>query len=197
MSHTNIFYDCQSDRNPLDGHSSNKEFVLSSSCLQMPHMERISDQSKFQQHQNLDNVPVSIHRSHEVCIGQQVSNNEDDSSYFSLKYLLNKRHGRRDEDSHLSQRVRNFYKEQDALIDDYERVYGGRNDKLDKQVQNLKRHTNILTKISLGINIVRIICQLVLRIECVQRNYIFIGFICTKNCCSVSFKIPFSCFICY
>jgi len=148
MSHTNKFYDYQSDRSSLD-------------------VQRISDQSQSHQHQNLDNVPVSIidkNQSHEVCISQQVSNNEDennnlpdDNSYFSLKRLLNKRHGRRDEDSHLSQRVRNFYKEQDALIDDYERVYSGRNEKLDKQIQNLKRQTNILTKISLGVNIVRII----------------------------------------
>jgi len=129
----------------------------------MQHIQRISDQ--------LNNIPISItdknthsSRSHDASIEQQVSNNEDetnnlsdDNSYFSLKCLLNKRHGRRDEDSHLSQRVRDFYKEQDALIDDYERVYSGRNEKLDKQVQNLKRQTNILTNVSLGVNIVRII----------------------------------------
>jgi len=161
MSHTNSFYDYQSDRKSLEEHSSNKEFVLSSNCLQVAHVQRINDQSK----------PVSVinknalyHRSHDVSIEQQISNNEDennnfsdDNSYFSLKCLLNKRHGRRDEDSHLSQRVRNFYKDQDALIDDYERVYNGRNEKLDKQAQSLKRQTNILTKVSLGINIVRIL----------------------------------------
>jgi len=34
--------------------------------------------------------------------------------------------------------MRDLYKEQDALIDDYQRVYSGRNEKLDKQVQSLK-----------------------------------------------------------
>lgn len=137
----------------------------------MQQIQRISDQLNIHQHQHLDNIPISIidknthsSRSHDASIEQQVSNNEDetnnlsdDNSYFSLKCLLNKRHGRRDEDSHLPQRVREFYKEQDALIDDYERVYSGRNEKLDKQVQNLKRQTNILTNVSLGVNIVRII----------------------------------------
>jgi hypothetical protein len=163
MSHTNSAYDHQSDKNSFDKHSSNS--------LQMAHVQQINDQLNIHQHQSLDDIPVSIidnnnhhHESHDISIEQQVSNNEDennnfsdDNSYFSLKRLLNKRHGRRDEDSHLSQRVRKFYKEQDALIDDYERVYSGRNEKLDRQAQNLKRQINILTKISLGANIVRII----------------------------------------
>jgi hypothetical protein len=148
MSHTNSSYDHQSDTISLQ-----------------------KDSPNIHQHQNLDDTSVSIidknnhhhHRLHDVPIEQQVRNNEDvnnnfsdDNSYFSLKHLLNQRHGRRDEDSHLSQRVRNFYKEQDALIDDYQRVYSGRNEKLDKQAQTLKRQTNILTKVSLAVNIVRI-----------------------------------------
>ena len=40
-----------------------------------------------------------------------------------LKRLRERRRGERDEDSRLSRRVRRFYKDQDELIDVYERVY--------------------------------------------------------------------------
>ncbi len=122
---------------PLINMSSKKKFILSSNCLQMPHGQRISDQLNIHQHQNLDNIPISMidknnyyYRLHDVSIEQRASKNEDENnnfsdnnSYFSLKRLLNKQHGQCDEDSHLSQRVKDSYKEQDALIDDYERVY--------------------------------------------------------------------------
>jgi hypothetical protein len=167
----NSSYDHQSDTISLQEDSPNRELVLSSNCFQTERVQQVNDQANIHQHPNLDDTSVSIidknnhhhHRLHDVPIEQQVRNNEDvnnnfsdDNSYFSLKHLLNQRHGRRDEDSHLSQRVRNFYKEQDALIDDYQRVYSGRNEKLDKQAQTLKRQTNILTKVSLAVNIVRI-----------------------------------------
>jgi len=84
-------------------------------------------------------------------------NLSEDASYYSLKHILDKRRGRRDDDSHLSRSVRAYYKDQDALIDDYERVYNGGSEKLDKELERLKRHTNILTNVSLGANIVRII----------------------------------------
>ncbi len=93
---------------------------------------------------------VSIEQSENVS-------SPDDDSYSSLNCLLNKRRGQRNDDSYLSRRVREFYKEQDALIDDYERVYNGRSEKLDKQAQSLKQQTKILTNVSLGVNIVRII----------------------------------------
>jgi hypothetical protein len=118
----------------------------------------------MQQRENLDSIPVSIidkrnhHLPYNISIEQlDNANSTDDNSYFSLNCLLNKRHGQRNDDSYLSRRVREFYKEQDALIDDYERVYNGRNEKLEKQAQNFKRQTKILTNVSLGVNIVSII----------------------------------------
>lgn len=158
MSHTNSSYDYQSDQNSHGEHSSNEEFNPHLKCIQMPYVQCING------HQSLDHISDSIvaannhyQQPHDISNEQQLSNKEDENSYFSLKRLLNKRHGRCNEDSHLSRRVRDFYKDQDALIDDYERVYGGHNEKLENEIQSLKRQTNILTKVSLGVNIVRII----------------------------------------
>jgi hypothetical protein len=161
-------------------------------------MQQLTDQSNLHRRENVDGIPVSIidkknhHLSYNVSIKQSDNTSSpDDDSYFSLNCLLNKRRGQRNDDSYLSRRVREFYKEQDALIDDYERVYNGRSEKLDKQAQSLKQQTKILTNVSLGVNIVRI-----LWVEYRPKKLLFIDFICTKNRSSCSFKISFSCFIC-
>ena len=83
----------------------------------------------------------------------------DDDSYYSWKRIREHRRGERDEDSGLSRRVKRFYKIQDELIDDYERVHNQGNEeaaaKFEEQQARVKKMANILTKVSLGVNIVR------------------------------------------
>ncbi len=90
----------------------------------------------------------------------------DDDSYYSLKRLRERRRGKRDEDSGLSRRVKRFYKDQDELIDTYERMRSGGEgedgeNNIDAKAEHAKvqRMSNILTKVSLAANIVcRIFC---------------------------------------
>lgn len=90
-----------------------------------------------------------------------IYHDDDSDSYYSIKRLRERRRGEQDEDSNLSRRVKRFYKDQDELIDVYERMQNqaGENDddmnSEEKQKRaKVQRMSNILTKVSLGVNIV-------------------------------------------
>lgn len=89
---------------------------------------------------------------------------KEEDEYYSLKRLQERRRGERDEDSALSRRVRRFYKKQDELIDIYERanmtVQGGDNPNANAEKiahEKTLKLSNIFAKVSLAVNIVRII----------------------------------------
>ena len=113
-----------------------------------------------------------IHRrnSNHLTLEQHVPNVEiktsstsssDDDSYYSLKRFRERRRGERDEDEGLSRRVKRFYKSQDELIDVYERVHNQHSEHgeallqaEEEQLKQIQRMSNIMTKVSLAVNIV-------------------------------------------
>ena len=80
----------------------------------------------------------------------------DDNGYYSLKRLQEQRHTENSNDPRLSRRVRGFYRDQNELIDGYERVQheSETNQIDDQQIRTLKL-AKILTKVSLAVNVVR------------------------------------------
>jgi hypothetical protein len=163
MSHTNVSFTNDSSNISLGDLSANKQYKLSPTDLR-----RISNQPSVAGDLNLSNTS---HAENDVSLDQKVPDVEikgqksydDDDSYYSVKRLREKRRGKRNEDSGLSRRVKRFYKDQDELIDMYERVYnqgqGTDEDNAEEKQehQNTQRMSNILTKVSLVANIVRII----------------------------------------
>ncbi len=78
----------------------------------------------------------------------------------SLKYILRQRQGTRQQESGLSERVKQFYQNQDDLIDDYERAEKRANNDQEEKEKNdninrkTKKMTHILSRTSLAVNIV-------------------------------------------
>ena len=108
---------------------------------------------------------VDVDRKHDASSEQHVpntrekhENSTDDHSYYSLKHLREIRRGERDEDSTLSRRVKRFYKDQDELIDAYDRVHNQvmGNEEENNAYKKQQRIANILTKVSFVANMV---CQ--------------------------------------
>jgi hypothetical protein len=163
MSHTNTSFTNDSSTISLGDLSSNGQYKLSPTDLQ-----RINDQPSVAGDLNLSHSSHAINdkkQENDLSLEQKVPDVEikGDNSYYSLKRLLEKRHGKLDEDAGLSRRVKRFYKDQDELIDMYERVHNqGQgneedNDEEKQKHQHTQRMSNILTKVSLAANIVRII----------------------------------------
>ncbi|CAF3151667.1 unnamed protein product [Rotaria sp. Silwood2] len=136
MHHTNVSYDHDPDTVSVNELPSNVQHVQSSESIQETNNHSTTDQSS-----NLDNLSstaTDVKQQNDISTGQNIVNTEnqptnssDDDSYYSLKHLRERRRGKRDEDSHLSKRVKRFYKHQDELIDVYERLYN----------QGLENHT--------------------------------------------------------
>ncbi|CAF4426209.1 unnamed protein product, partial [Adineta steineri] len=132
------------------------------------------------------------HNSHNVLsveidnpLEQPVSNkeekqenpfNDNDDSYYSLKTFRERRRGERNEDSGLSRRIKRFYKDQDELIDVYEQVHnrGNGDDSANIAHTRTQKISNILTKVSLVVNIV---CSTILLNHPLQEIYLFLDFI--------------------
>jgi len=78
----------------------------------------------------------------------------------SLKYILRQRQGTRQQESGLSERVKQFYQDQDDLIDGYERVEKRANNDQEEQDKNddlnkkRKKMIHILARASFAVNIV-------------------------------------------
>jgi len=169
MSHTNTSFINDSSDLSLGDLSLNKQYKLSPTDLR-----RISIQPSVAGDLNLSNSSHAINdkvQEYDLSLEEKVPHVEikrqnsynDDNSYYSLKSLREKRRGERHEDAGLSRRVKRFYKDQDELIDIYERVYNQEqgndddNNEEKQKHQNTLRMSNILTKVSLAANIVRII----------------------------------------
>ncbi len=77
-----------------------------------------------------------------------------------MKYILRQRQGTRQQESGLSERVKQFYQNQDDLIDDYERVEKRANNDQEEQEKNdhlnkkTKKMIQILSRASFSVNIV-------------------------------------------
>ncbi|CAF1448466.1 unnamed protein product [Rotaria sp. Silwood1] len=174
MSHTNVSYDHDLDTVTINELSSNEQHLQSSDSIQETNNHSTTDQSS-----NLDNLTLTTIDEKQQNVNN-LSNQDvvytenqhtnlfnDDDEYYSLKNICDKRRGKRDEDVDLPKRIKRFYKHQDALIDDYERLYsvgsenGTENDAYKEKIQKLKRMSNILTKVSLGVNICLFILKIV------------------------------------
>jgi hypothetical protein len=163
MHHTNISYHHDSDSVSLGDLPSHRQYTLS------PGRIRTTDQSTIDRNLNSEISPRITIDKKDVAIEQKVptietkhENSSDDDSYYSLKRLRERRRGERDEDSGLSRRVKRFYKDQDELIDIYERMHNegqeneeGNNANEKEKYQKTQKMSSILTKVSLGANIVR------------------------------------------
>lgn len=89
------------------------------------------------------------------------TSSSDEDSYYSLQRFRERRRGERDDDSSLSRSVKRFYKRQDELIDVYERIHNQNSEHGEALIQaeeekrkRVQKISNILTKVSLGVNIV-------------------------------------------
>lgn len=157
MHHTNASYRDDADGVSLGNNSPNRPATISPGRVR-----RVNDPS----------VSSREHSPHLTTEGKskisdeisKVENEEDEDAYYSLKHLREIRRGERDEDSGLSRRVRRFYKAQDELIDLYERMHlsaQGNDDQVTKEEQaahaKTQKLSNILTKVSLAVNIVSFI----------------------------------------
>jgi hypothetical protein len=168
MQQLNVAYKHDADAISLN------EFPLDTqSTLPSGRIRRASEQPSVRRTVNLDDIPVVVITKKQKndnsleqlqfvpTIDNKHSDLSDDDSYYSLQRLLERRRGVRDEDSKLSRRVRQFYKDQDELIDVYERVYNrgtpeGDDAIFEKQQQHTVKMASILAKVSLAANLVRI-----------------------------------------
>jgi hypothetical protein len=166
MQQSNFAYKHDADTGSSDEVPLNRQSPLSPGQIQ-----RASDQADVRRCLNLLDKPISVINKKQqndnslgqyaLTIGNKQNNLPDDDSYYSLQRLLERRRGVRAEDSKLSRRVKQFYKDQDELIDVYEREYkrgsgDGDDELVEKQQQHIIKMTDILTKVSLVANIVRI-----------------------------------------
>jgi len=168
MDHVNVAYKPDSDTVSLGDLPSDRRNTLSPGIIPA-YTQQISDHIIGGRHLSVHRLsPIAIDqkRQYDNSLEQQVPNIEDkhedaayDDSYYSLKRFRERRRGERDEDSTLSRRVKRFYKDQDELIDVYERVH---NQAAGNETENNKhakqqKIANILTKVSLVANLVRIV----------------------------------------
>jgi hypothetical protein len=193
------------DKDDADAVSLDELLSDTKSALSSERIRRASDQANVGRDLNIDDITSAVinkKQQNNISLEQFVptidnkhSDLSDDDSYYSLQRLLERRRGVRDEDSKLSRRVRQFYKDQDELIDVYERVYNrgtaeGDDDIVEKQQQHTVKMANIFTKVSFGANLVCI--SYLIR----SSNFLFLqGFIYIENCCCCCFKVSFSYFI--
>ena len=148
MHHTNTSFEPDPDRVSVGHHS------LS---LTPVDVRRISTQSTSPK------SPRSItdKKNDNDSLSERKVPNVGDISYYSIERLREGRRGKRDDNSTLSRRVRQFYEDQDELIADYERLHNGTQgdeneaNTIEKEkYRKTQRNSNILTKVSLGVNIV-------------------------------------------
>ena len=164
MYHTNASYDHNSDTVSVGSTPSNRQNAASPGRVR-----RVNDPSN-KTSENSPRTTTDKKTDDDHLSGQVVPTTEkkdslsDDDSYYSLKRLRERRRGKRDEDSGLSRRVRRFYKDQDDLIDIYERVRtGGEGEDGENNIDEKAKHaqlqkmSKILTKVSLAVNIVCLI----------------------------------------
>ncbi len=168
MDHINVAYKPDSDAVSLGDLPSDRRYTSSPGIIPA-YTQQMSDHIIGGRHlsvHKLSTIAIDQKRQNDNSLEQQVPNIEDkhvdadyDDSYYSLKRFRERRRGERDEDSTLSRRVKRFYKDQDELIDVYERVH---NQAAGNETENNKhakqqKIANILTKVSLVANLVSIV----------------------------------------
>ncbi|CAF3639359.1 unnamed protein product [Rotaria socialis] len=172
MHHTNESYDHKSDRTSVDRISPNEKNEPSPKST--PQSSRASTHGKTLKPTGLSFSTVDKNQqndvtslSNDVHTKNQVASSSDEDPYYSLKHLQERRRGKRDEDSELPRRVKRFYKNQDELIDVFERLHGSgtehgaENDVYRAEKEKDKRISKILTKVSLGVNLALFILKIV------------------------------------
>jgi hypothetical protein len=169
MSQLNIGFHPDSESVSLGDLPSDGQYKLSPESI-----PPTSDQSIVAQSLNLDKSPRTTNdkkydndlSSEQKVLDVEVKHGEsfeDDDSYYSLKHFRDSRRGNRAEDSGLSRPIRRFYKDQDELIDVYERMHnhGKGNEESNaeekQKYENTQRMSRILTKVSFVANVVCII----------------------------------------
>ncbi|CAM4932567.1 unnamed protein product [Rotaria socialis] len=172
MHHTNESYDHKSDRTSVDRISPNEKNEPSPKST--PQSSRASTHGETLKPTGLSFSAVDKNHqddvtslSNDVHTKNQVASSSDEDPYYSLKHLQERRRGKRDEDSELPRRVKRFYKNQDELIDVFERLHGSgtehgaENDVYRAEKEKDKRISKILTKVSLGVNLALFILKIV------------------------------------
>jgi hypothetical protein len=168
MFHLNAAFRQDAESVSLDNFPSYSRYKLSPESVR-----RTSDQPIDTRSLNLDKSPRTTNdkkydndsseqkvRDVEVKHGEPF---EDDNSYYSLKTFRERRRGNRAEDSGLSRPIRRFYKDQDELIDVYERMHNHGKGNEESNAEEKQKHENtqrmsrILTKVSFVANVVCII----------------------------------------
>ncbi|CAM4891127.1 unnamed protein product [Rotaria socialis] len=171
MHHTNESYDHKSDRTSVDRISPNEKNEPSPKST--PQSSRASTHGETLKPTGLSFSAVDKNHqddvtslSNDVHTKNQVASSSDEDPYYSLKHLQERRRGKRDEDSELPRRVKRFYKNQDELIDVFERLHGSgtehgaENDVYRAEKEKDKRISKILTKVSLGVNLALFILKI-------------------------------------
>ncbi len=177
MSHTNVAYHHDPDTVSFGSASPNRQYpsspgyvrqINNQSIITSENSPRTTIDKKYDD-KNLPRTTTDKKNEDKNSLEQIVpnmvkktENSSDDDSYYSLKRLRERRRGKRDEDSGLSRRIRRFYKDQDELIDIYERVRIGEHgnngdDNIDEKEIHARtqKMSSILTKVSLAANLVR------------------------------------------
>ena len=168
MAQTNVTYNDSSDEMSLSKCSSNEEELSSSDLTK--EIDIVLPNDKDTDLDNLSSKVTGQRYADDSLLQQKVMTIEtehaslaNDDPYYYLKHLRQSRRGKRDEDSALPKRVKRFYKKQDELINTYEctliqqQENGIDNDTCKNQQERDKQKANILTRVSLGVNIVRMI----------------------------------------
>ena len=114
-----------------------------------------------------------------------------------MKDILRQRQNARRHPSGVSERVRRFYQTQDELIDGYERAEKRANQDQDEQekqeaaAQRDQKMTKILSRASLGVNIVSM--YYCLRTTKTHENVFFEAIISHQNCSCHHIEVTFHC----
>lgn len=160
MDHTNASFQPDVDRISFDRYSM---------TLTPGHGRRVSQETASSKSpRSVSNESKRSSTPKPTTVEVKLDNNHDyynSDAYYSIERLRERRRGERDDNSLLSHRVRRFYKDQDELIADYERLQNRgqpeqstADDAEKKQYEKTQKLSKILTKVSLAVNIV--CCQM-------------------------------------
>lgn len=165
MHHVNESYDHESDRISVDQSPSSRQKTPSPKVVKQVNSTSIDNESLKSNHESYPTVAtieptiISTDQTQDTT-DNQIENPLNTDPYYSLKYLQERRRGKRDEDAKLPRRVKKFYKYQDELIDVYQRLHSSGpenesgNDAYKESKQKELKISKILTQVSLGVNMV-------------------------------------------
>ena len=155
MDHTNVSFQPDVDRISFDRYSM---------TLTPGHGRRVSPETASSRSpRSISSETKRSSTPKPATIEVKLDNNNDyynSDAYYSIERLRERRRGERDDNSLLSHRVRRFYKDQDELIADYERLHNrgqpeqSTSDEAEKkQLEKTQKLSKIFTKVSLAVNV--------------------------------------------